>query len=67
LGMLMAAFYVCYDQQTAFASIMGYPIVALGYAFLVLAAISEHSILYKWKSTITSHIATLSFGIIVCV
>lgn len=45
------------------ASIFGFPIIAIGFGFMVLSAISPSSFLYKWKSKTTTFIATLSYAI----
>lgn len=60
---LGAAYYVCYDEHSFYASIFGFPLVSLGYGFLVMGAISPGSILFQWKSKSTSFIAMLSYGI----
>lgn len=60
---LGVAYYICADQQSPLASVLGYPAVALGFGFLLVAAISDNSILHKYKSTLTSQIATLSYSV----
>lgn len=63
LCFLISAYFVCEDQQTFNASIFGFPLIAIGFGFMVLGAISPTSFLYKWNSKITTFIATLSFAI----
>jgi peptidoglycan/LPS O-acetylase OafA/YrhL len=63
LFILTAAYFLCMEQRSFYASIFGFPLVALGYGFMVLGAISPTSILYKWNSKTTSFIAALSYGI----
>lgn len=65
LGLLVlgAAYVLCDDQQSFQASVFGFAIVAFGYGFLVVGAISPTSILYKWNSKITTFIATLSYAV----
>ena len=63
LCLLTVAYFLCEDQQTFKASVFGFPIIAFGFGFIVLGAISPTSILYKWKSKTTSFIATISFAI----
>lgn len=63
LIVLTAAYVVCYEEQSYSASVFGFPLVALGYGLMTIAAISPGSILYKWNSTVTTFIATLSYSI----
>ncbi|GGD71642.1 acyltransferase [Emticicia aquatilis] len=60
---LIGAYFLCIDQQTFNASVFGFPLIALGYGFMVMGAISPTSFLYKWHSKFTTLIATLSYGI----
>ncbi|MGY0041148.1 acyltransferase family protein [Pedobacter sp. NJ-S-72] len=63
LCILTSAYFLCEDQQTFAASIFGFPLIALGFGFMVLGAISPTSFLYKWNSKTTTFIAKLSFAI----
>ena len=63
LCVLTGAYFLCENQQTFNASIFGFPLIAFGFGFLVLGAISPTSFLYGWKSEITTFIAKLSFAI----
>ena len=63
LLILIAAYFICFDQETFTASIFGYPLIAIGYGILVLGAISSTSFLYKKGSAITTKIAGLSYAI----
>lgn len=69
---LTGAYFVCYNSAsyptTGFSpsystGIFGFPLVAVGYGFMVLGAISPASFLYKWNSKTTTLIATLSYAI----
>ncbi len=60
---LIGAYYLFEDEQSFAASVFGFPLIAVGYGFLVLGAISPTSFLYKWKSGVTTFIATLSYGV----
>jgi len=60
---LTSAYFLCEDQMTYNASIFGFPIIAFGFGFMVLSAISPTSFLYKWNSRVTTFIATLSYVI----
>ncbi len=63
LIVVYAASVLCKNPQTYYASILGFPLIALGYGLMVVGAISPNSFLYKWNSKITSFIATLSYVI----
>ncbi|MBC7934459.1 MAG: acyltransferase [Rhizobacter sp.] len=63
LLLLTAAWFLCEDQMTFYASAFGFPLVSLGYGCLVIGAISSGNFLYKWNSRVTSFIATLSYAI----
>jgi peptidoglycan/LPS O-acetylase OafA/YrhL len=63
LSILISAYFLCKDQQTFSASIFGFPLIAIGFGFMVLGAISYSSFLYKWNSRTTTFIATLSYAI----
>jgi peptidoglycan/LPS O-acetylase OafA/YrhL len=60
---LTGAYFLCDDQTTFNASIWGFPLIALGYGFMVIGAISPTSFLYRWNSKFTTFIATLSYAI----
>jgi peptidoglycan/LPS O-acetylase OafA/YrhL len=63
LNILAGAYFLCYDQQTFDASVFGFLVIAIGYGFMVVGAISPTSFLYKWKSKVSTFIATLSYAI----
>jgi peptidoglycan/LPS O-acetylase OafA/YrhL len=63
LAILSIAYFICEDEQSFIASVYGFPLVSLGYAFMVTSAISPTSFLYKFNSRITATIATLSYAI----
>ncbi|MES2478503.1 MAG: acyltransferase [Bacteroidota bacterium] len=63
LGILTGAYYLCYEQQTFNASVFGFPLIAVGYGCMLMGAISPGSFLYKWNSTLSSLIASLSYAI----
>lgn len=60
--LLISTFYLFEDTHSHAASVFEFPLVALSYGCIVLAAISPKCILYKLKSRITSWIALLSYG-----
>ncbi|OWP83476.1 acyltransferase [Flavobacterium davisii] len=63
LIVLTSAYFLCEDQMTFNASVFGFPLIAIGYGLMVIGALSPTSFLYKWKSKITTFIATLSYAI----
>jgi len=63
LAVLTGAYFLCEEQMTFAASVFGFPLIALGYGLLVMGAVSPTSILYKWKSPVTTRIATLSYAV----
>ena len=60
---LTGAYYLCYDEYAYYASVFGFPVVAIGYGLVVSGAISPTSFLYKWHSKATTFIAVLSYSI----
>jgi peptidoglycan/LPS O-acetylase OafA/YrhL len=60
---LIGAYYICQPRVGFNANIFGYPTIAIGFGFVVLAALSPACILYKFRSGITSSIAILSYSI----
>lgn len=63
LLILTGAYYLCLDQQSFGASVFGFPLVSIGYGFMVAGAISPASVLYQIKPVVTSRIAALSYAI----
>lgn len=65
LGLLVltGAYFLCYDQMSIYASVFGFPLVAMGYGCMVIGAISPDSCLYKLRSGSSTFIATLSYAI----
>lgn len=63
LALLTCAWFVCEDQMTFEASVFGFPLISLGYACLVITALSPGNFLYRWNSSVTTFIATLSYAI----
>lgn len=60
---LTGAWFLCSDQHSFSATILGFPLVSLGYGLLVMGAISPNSFLYRWQSKSITLIATLSYAI----
>jgi peptidoglycan/LPS O-acetylase OafA/YrhL len=63
LILLTGAYFICYDQMSFNASIWGFPMVALGYGFLLTGALCPTSFLYKWDSSLTTFIASISYAL----
>ncbi len=63
IGILTFTYFFCSDLVTYNTSVFGFPLIAIGYGFLVLGAISPNSFLFKWNSKISTFIAALSYGI----
>jgi peptidoglycan/LPS O-acetylase OafA/YrhL len=63
LVLLTTAWFLCADPYTFTASIFGFPLIALGYGFMVLTGTHSHGLLNKYASRITSVIAALSYSI----
>lgn len=63
LFILSYAYFLCSDQMTFEASVFGFPIIAIGYACLLISAVSPSSFWYKHKSIFTTYLANLSYAI----
>lgn len=59
---LTACFLYCSKLYEYSTSIYGYTLISIGYGFVVAGALSPVSFLFRWKSGITTLIATLSYG-----
>lgn len=60
---IVGAYFFCEEQQTFAASVFGFPLVALGYGFIVVGAVSPNSFLYRYPSKTTSFLASLSYAL----
>ncbi|MEO7307793.1 MAG: acyltransferase [Ferruginibacter sp.] len=60
---LTGAYYICQYRVGFNANIFGFPLIAIGFGFMVLAAISPSCVLYKFRSRVTTSIAILSYSI----
>lgn len=63
LTTLLAAYLICIEETSYLASVFGFPIVSIGYGFIVLSAFSKPTFLYNSNYFITSKLATYSFSI----
>jgi len=62
LGILAIAFNAWDDIMEYQASVYCFPLVDIGFGFIVAGAISEKSFLYRFNSKIINHIAAISYG-----
>lgn len=60
---LTVAYFLFGNDYTFSRTLFGFPLVSIGFGFLVLAAIMPNSILYKWKSVVLTKVAELSYGL----
>ncbi len=63
LAVLTASYFLCYEEESYYATIFGFPLVAIGYGLIVTGAISPTSFLYKLNSRATTFIAVLSYAL----
>ena len=63
LIILTGAYILCLEELSFEASVFGFPLVSIGYGVMVLGALSPSSVLYHYKSSVTTTIATLSYGV----
>lgn len=63
MTVLIAAYFVSKDEGKILAPLFGFPLVAIGYGLIVMAAVHPASILFKHRSAITEKIATLSYSL----
>jgi peptidoglycan/LPS O-acetylase OafA/YrhL len=61
---LLLSMYLFFGSSHSFGrSIFGFPLISVGFGFIVLAAIMPNSFLYNWKSPYLTKIAELSYGL----
>jgi peptidoglycan/LPS O-acetylase OafA/YrhL len=60
---LACAYFVCFNERSYYATIYGFPLVAMGYGAVVISAISPGSFLHSYRIRITEKLAGLSYGI----
>ncbi|MES1249232.1 MAG: acyltransferase family protein, partial [Chitinophaga rupis] len=63
LGLTTGAWFLCADQYTLPASVFGFPLIALAYGTILMAAVSPSCFLYRVRSRLTSNLATLSYAV----
>lgn len=63
IALMIGCGFLSADQTTFASSVFGYPLIAIGYGAVVAGAVCPTCILYKFKSKITTGLATLSYSI----
>jgi len=63
IGLIIAAGFCCAGFVTFNTAIFGFPLIALAYGVMVLAALSPTCILFRYSSWATKWIAALSYSI----
>jgi peptidoglycan/LPS O-acetylase OafA/YrhL len=63
LFMLTGAYFVCLDEQSFGASVLGFPLVSIGYGVMVLGAISPSSFLFRSQSKVSATLAAWSYAV----
>jgi peptidoglycan/LPS O-acetylase OafA/YrhL len=63
LVVLAGAYILCFDSHSFYATILGFPLVALGYGLVVVCAISPGSVMHRYWLRVTEKLAGLSYGI----
>ena len=60
---LLAAGWLCVEQDTFAATVLGFPAFSLGYGLLVLSALSPNGLLERFDSRITRFVAASSYSL----
>lgn len=63
LAIAIAGYFICEIPTSYGASVFGFPVMALAYGLIAAAAVDKNSILNRFRSRVTSTIATLSYSI----
>ncbi len=66
IAILVGAYFLCLNRVSYNANVFGFPTVALGYGFCVLAALCPNSFLYKMNFSFFKRIAILSYAVYLC-
>lgn len=61
--LLGISFRICNEQASKKASIFGFTLVAVSFGFILMAAVSQSSFLYRTKSYLTTQLAALSYAV----
>lgn len=60
---LTATYFICQDQFSFHTAVLSYPLVSIGYGFLVIAALSSNCFINKFNFKIFSFLATISYSV----
>lgn len=63
LLMLGCSWYICREQLSALATIAGFPLIAFGYGFVVIACVLPSSPMFSVRWPFTAFISKISFGL----
>ncbi len=66
ITILMGAYFLCMNRVSYNANVFGFPAVAIGYGFCVLAALCPNSLLYKINFSFFKTMAILSYAVYLC-
>ncbi len=65
-AILVGAYFLCISRTSYNANVLGFPTVAIGYGFCVMAALCPNCFLYKINFSIFKAIAILSYAVYLC-
>ena len=63
VALFILCYFFCTDELAAKSTIFGFSLIAIAFGCFVLSAILPGSILFKFKSSITRNLATLSYSL----
>lgn len=63
VAVLAGAWFLEQEQTSFLASVVGYPVISLGFGLLVAGAVSPSTFLYRYASILTSKLAALSYAL----
>ncbi len=60
---ILFAYLICEDTYSISATVVGFPLVALGYGLLLIVTLNKENLFIKYKSALIEKIASLSYAI----
>ncbi len=60
---ILLAYLICEDTYSKSATVIGFPLVVLGYALLLIVTINKENLFIKYKSAVIEKTASLSYAI----
>ncbi len=60
---LTVTYFICQDQFSFHTAVLSYPLVSIGYGFLVIAVLSSNCFVNKFNFKIFSFLATISYSV----